>query len=211
MMRKLRLLVVITAGIFIITFLLIGQAASITPTPKPPTALPWVPAATVVGNNALSGTVHDSNGKGIPNAKVTLYYTAWAGTEYKAKDVAKINNNPQYTSNGGLSPAGLYVFTGLPQDVYMLTAEINGTSVSKFINVAGGTETEDITIPGYVGENATKIPNPTYRPSPSTSNPPKTDLGKIFFDVLRIALIGVIGVQLVVSIVVITLHAGRRH
>lgn len=53
-------------------------------------------------------------------------------------------------------------------------------------------------------------PGPAYRPTPVPGNAQKPDVG-VLLGVLKILLMGVIGVQLVVSIVVIALHVGRQH
>jgi hypothetical protein len=211
MEHKIAPLIVVPVVLILILLLPIGPAASKTPTPNPPTAMPWIPAATIAGNNAISGIVYDANGKSIPDAKVTLYYTAWVGTEYKAKDIVKINNNPQFTSNGNMSLAGLYVYTGLPSGVYMITAEKDGISVSKFANVVSGTKTEDITIDGYVENTPTPAPRPTYKPTPVTSIVQNTDIGAIIFNVFKIALMCVVGLQLVLGIAIIALRVGRRN
>jgi hypothetical protein len=210
MKRPLRALVLI-----FIVFLLIGGVAlskTVTPTPRPVAATP-APLPFSGGSNSISGNVYDASGNGIPNAKVTLYYTAWVGTEYKAKEPVNNIVNPQYTSDGQLSPAGLYVYTGIQSGVYVLTAEKGGISVSKVIMVTGGTTTENLFIQGYLENKATPTPapsaGPTSAPTTRPADPQKTDLGALFFEVLKIGLMGIVGIQFIVSIVAIIL--GRRN
>jgi hypothetical protein len=204
----------------LIVLLLAGTAVSITATPKTaesisPTSLPFSG-----GISSISGTVFDAKGNGIPNAKVTLYYAVRVGNDYKAKDPVKKEGvtNPQLTGDGSESPAGLYVFAGIPSGSYMLTAEKGGISISQPIMVIGGTATENLYIQGYIETGATPTPRPptptpvpTRMPTPApsvTQEPP--DIGAIFIGVLRVMLMGVIGIQLVASVVIIAMQVGRQ-
>ena len=207
------------ASIILIIFFIssFGAQAKTTPTPGL-NAMQLVPAPNTGGINSISGKVYDTNGVGIPNAKVTLYYTAWVG-EYKAKDPVNLINvtNPQYTSDGRLSPAGLYVYTSIPSGVYVLTAEKGGISVSKVIMVTGGSTMEDITISGYVENKITIAPSttvapvPTYAPPVDTGDDQGLDIGNILFQIFYAVLIGIVGLQFVLSVVIIALHVGRHN
>jgi hypothetical protein len=193
---------------------LIGPAVAITSTPRPPASISPLPLPFSGGVNSISGTVFDASGHGIPNAKVTLYYSAWVGNDYKAKDMVKTDDtdNPQYTSD-----SGLYVYTNIPSGVYVLTAEKGGIAVSKNVMVTGGTTTENLYIQGYIENKATPTPSvhasppiPTVKPTPVSSDTQEPDVGAVLIEVFKVLLMGVVGVQLVVSIVIIALQVGRR-
>ncbi|HTX44502.1 MAG TPA: hypothetical protein VMC61_07195, partial [Methanocella sp.] len=98
-----------------------------------------------------------------------------------------------------------------------LTAEKGGISVSKNIMVTGGTTIVNPVIPGYIENYSTptplptKTPTPTGRPSAAPDSSLEPDIGGILIDVLRVLLIGVVGVQLVVGVVIIALQVGQRH
>ncbi len=196
---------------------LMGTAAAKTPTPMPATSNSATSLPFSGGTTALSGTIFDDRGNGIANAKVTLYYTVWVGTDYKAKDPVKINDvlNPQYTGDGGTLPTGRYVYTNVPPGVYVLTAEKGGISVSKNIMVTGGTATENLVIAGYIEGHVTPTPVPSSvpssKPSPAPSGTQGPDIGALLMDLLRFGLMGIVGVQLIASVFVIVIQAGRRY
>jgi hypothetical protein len=62
----------------------------------------------------------------------------------------KMSDNPQFTGDGSRSLTGLYKFSGLTSDVYIITTEKNGITYSEKIQVLDGTKTADITIAGYI-------------------------------------------------------------
>lgn len=201
---------IIFISLFMIALVLGGMAIAKMETPTP-VAQP----ETAGGKNSISGTVYDARHNGIPGAKVTLYYTAFLVNDYKATDPVSLPDNPQLTSDGRRTPAGFYGFTGIPADVYIVTAEKDGIAYSEIIQVREGTKTADLTIPGYVDKGYT-TPTPTVEPRPTaygelpSVGAPIIDLGAILMEALRLLGIGVIGLQLIVGIVVIALHIGRQ-
>lgn len=114
---------------------------TVTPTPT------FVSQPVSGGQNSISGRVYDSNHNAVSNAKVTIYNTKFT-LDYVAKDPVNIMKNPQLTSDGSTSLMGLYQFSGLNPDVYIITAEKNGIAYSETVQVREGTTTEDIIIPG---------------------------------------------------------------
>ncbi len=200
------------AVFFIITLLAVsslsGTAVAVEPTAEP---LPFSG-----GTNTISGKVLDSSGNGIPGAKVTLYNAVWVPYDYKATDRVRIAGleNPQQTSDGSVLPAGAYVFTGIPSGAYTLTAEKGGISISENIQVTGGATTKNLVISGYIENYSTPTPlpskTPTGWPTAAPTGAPGPDFGAVLFEVFRALLMGVIGVQLVVSIVVIAMQLTRR-
>ncbi len=192
-------------------------AGTITPTPGPPAKVSPEPLPFSGGASSISGTVTDASGNGIPGAKVTIYYTVWIGHDYKAKDPVRIEGitNPQLTGDGRVLPAGAFVFMNIPSGVYTLTAEKGGVSVSRNVMVTGGATTENLVIEGNIEDFFTPTPRPTTAPFPTgwpTAGPTGTqgpDIVAILHDVLKVFLMGIIGVQLVVSIVVIAMQVSR--
>jgi hypothetical protein len=161
------------------------------------------------GMNSISGRVYDANHNAIPGAKVTLYYTKFL-LEYKPAGQVKIANNPQFTSDGSKSLTGLYLFSGLSSEVYIVTVEKDGIAYSENVQVIEGTKTVDLTIPGYIEKNYTVSPTLTPRPSPTYTNVPEADLGSIVSDVARLLLMCLVGLQFVAGIAIVALNVGRK-
>jgi hypothetical protein len=167
------------------------------------------------GMNSISGRVYDANHNAIPGAKVTLYYTKFL-LEYKPAGQVKIANNPQFTSDGSKSLTGLYLFSGLSSEVYIVTVEKDGIAYSENVQVIEGTKTVDLTIPGYIEKNYTASPTLTPRPSPTYTNViptglvPTSDLGSIISDVARLLLMCLVGLQFVAGIAIVALNIGRK-
>jgi hypothetical protein len=67
-----------------------------------------------------------------------------------------------------------------------------------------------LTIDGYVEKDITPLPSATYGPTPgmATAQP---DVGAVIFEVLKVMLMGVIGVQFIVSIAIVVLRVGPRN
>lgn len=171
---------------------------------------------TIEGHNSISGRVYDANHNAIPNAKVTLYNTKFT-LEYVASDPVKSASNPQYTSNGSMSLTGLYVFTGLSSNVYIVTAEKDGIAYSETVLLNEGTKTADITIPGYIDKTYSSSPTVTPRPSPTythviptASVPMPSDIGATFGDFARLSLMALVGLQLVAGVAIIALGTGQK-
>ncbi len=177
--------------------------------------IPPAVGQTIEGHNSISGRVYDANHNAIPNAKVTLYNTKFT-LEYSATDPVKSPNNPQYTSNGSTSLTGLYVFTGLSSNVYIVTAEKDGIAYSKTVLLNEGTQTADITIPGYVEKTYSSSPTVTPRPSPTytnvipTASVPMPDIGAALGDLARLALMALVGLQLVAGVAIIAFRTGQK-
>jgi len=171
---------------------------------------------TIVGHNSISGRVYDANHNAIPNAKVTLYNTKFT-LQYEASDPVKSPNNPQYTSNGSTSLTGLYVFTGLSSNVYIVTAEKDGIAYSETVLLKEGTMTADITIPGYVEKSYSSSPTITPRPSPTytkvipTASVPGPDVGTALGSLSRLALMALVGLQLVAGVAIIAFSTGQKN
>ncbi len=169
----------------------------------------------IEGHNSISGRVYDANHNAIPNAKVTLYNTKFT-LQYEAAEPVKSPNNPQFTSNGSTSLTGLYVFTGLSSNVYIVTAEKDGIAYSETVLLNEGTKTADITIPGYVEKTYSSSPTPTPRASPTytqvipTSVPIPSDVGASLGELARLSLIALVGLQLVAGAVIILLGTGQK-
>jgi hypothetical protein len=117
---------------------------TVTPTPTP------LPLPISSGTNSITGRVYDANHNTVPNAKITLYYTKFITNDYVVGNPVKMSDNPQFTGDGSRSLTGLYKFSGLTSDVYIITTEKNGITYSEKIQVLDGTKTADITIAGYI-------------------------------------------------------------
>lgn len=170
---------------------------------------------TLSGQSSISGRVYDANHNAIPNAKVTLYYTKFI-MDYVAADPVKMQDNPQLTSNGSKSLMGLYVFTGLPPDVYIVTVEKDGIAYTEKVQLREGTKTADLTIPGYIDKNYSASPTATPRPGPTFTSviPPITgpgpDIDAIIGELVRLSLMALVGLQFIAGIAIIALGSGRK-
>ncbi|HTY90787.1 MAG TPA: carboxypeptidase-like regulatory domain-containing protein [Methanocella sp.] len=167
------------------------------------------------GQDSISGRVYDANHNAIPGAKVTIYYTKFVVNSYVAADAIKSADNPQFTSNGSKSLTGFYQFSGLTQDVYIITAEKDGIAYSETVQLREGTKTVDIMIPGYIEKSYSASVTPTPKPSPTSSNVippvivPEPDLGAIISSVARLALMTIVGLQFVAGMFIIALRIGQ--
>jgi hypothetical protein len=169
------------------------------------------------GANTISGKVLDSAGNGIPGARVTLYNAVWVPYEYKATDQVRLKGvkNPQVSGDGSALPVGEYEFTGVPSGAYIITAEIGDASAYESVQATGGSRRQDLVITGYIENYSTPTPQPSKpsvptSPPVSPSGPQGPDAGAVFGDALRVMLMGVVGVQLIVSVVVIAMHVARQ-
>jgi hypothetical protein len=202
------ILIVLLAGMLAPAAL--AKAATPTPTPKPTLAedLPFSG-----GSNSISGAIYDASGNEVGGAKVTLYYTAWVGTEYKARDPVGTSTNPQYSGDGISSTKGMYTYTGIPSGVYVLTAEKGGISVSEVIMVTGGTTTKNLFIQGYIDskQSPTPIPTegPTYRPPPTATAVPVNNTGDVVVEIVKILLMGIVALQFIVGVVIVAFQTGK--
>lgn len=165
--------------------------------------------------NSVSGRVYDANHNAIPGAKVTLYYTKFLGTDYVAAEPVKMAGNPQYTSNGSTSLTGLYQFSGLVPDVYIVAVEKEGVAYSEKVLLREGTKTADLTLAGYIEKNYTATPKPTNKPSPTSTiifpsgDGSGTDMIAIISSAAKLALMALIGLQFLAGVVALVLRAGR--
>lgn len=178
--------------------------------------IPSAQGQTLAGHNSISGRVYDANHNAIPGAKVTLYYTNFKINAYLPADPVKSGDNPQYTSNGGTSLTGLYVFTGLSSDVYIVTAEKDGIAYSETVLLREGTATADIIIPGYIDKNYSSSPTVAPKPSPTYTNViptvsvPMPDFGATIGELASLALMALVGLQLVAGIAIIAFRTGQK-
>lgn len=168
------------------------------------------------GPDSVSGWVYDANHNAIPGAEVTLYFTQFIPpSTYNPMVAVNIADNPQQTSNGSKSPVGYYRFNGLqPDNVYAVTAEINGIAYTGDVQVISTMNYLNVTIPNYT-YSPTPVPTPegpTYQQPPGWVNTPvAVDSGGIDLGaVLWIFLLCMVAAQLVVSMAVLLLIAQRK-
>lgn len=167
------------------------------------------------GQNSISGRVYDANHNAIPGAKVTIYYTKFMVNDYQPAEPVKSADNPQLTGNGSTSLTGLYQFSGLVPDVYIITAEKEGIAYSGKVQLRDGTITQDITIPGYIEKNYSASPTVTPKPSPTFTNViptisvPAPDLIALIMSFSKLSLMGLIGLQFIAGVAIIVLRVGK--
>ena len=97
---------------------------------------------------ALTGTVYDLNGVGIPYATVTLwkYELNPLTNYYEITRLVRIPENPQQSNDGRTSRIGRYSFHRVPSGYYCVTAEKEGHHYFSLVNIIKGTYTNDIVI-----------------------------------------------------------------
>jgi hypothetical protein len=114
----------------------------------------FITPAAAQGSGTITGVVLSSVGsQAVPDATVSLYDMDG--------NLAAVPENPQQSSGGVGSNAGVYTFYDVPPGVYNVTAEKNGVSYFAIADLsAGGTATANVVLPDYA-ETA-----PIYGPSP---------------------------------------------
>ncbi len=125
----------------------------------------------VVGWGTVSGIVTDQNRNGIPDATVTLWH--WNGTANTKMLASK--DNPQLSNDGRTAAPGMYTFVYVPVGSYNVTAEKQGHSYYRLIDMyeGSGTITANVAIPDFVFISpATLTPTPVA--SPTTGTPSAT-------------------------------------
>jgi len=112
-----------------------------------------IPAA-AQGGDTITGVVLSSGSQSVPDATVTLYDMDGY--------LVDVPNNPQQSSGGMGTEAGIYTFYNVPPGVYNVTAEKNGVLYFAIADVSGGgTATANVVLPGYFE------PGPIQGPSPA--------------------------------------------
>ncbi len=126
---------------------------------------------------ALSGLVYDQNKVPIPGATVTIYKAsvdtatgAWTNLEkLNVKGDRNLSNagNPQPSSNGSLGAPGSYMFLGVPEGSYNVTAEKDGRLWYARVRWGQGSPNVNIAIPDYSFIPGAPAPEPgSLKPAP---------------------------------------------
>lgn len=125
----------------------------------------------VVGWGTVSGIVTDQNRNGIHDATVTLWH--WNGTANTKMLASK--DNPQLSNDGRTAAPGMYTFVYVPVGSYNVTAEKEGHSYYRLIDMyeGSGTITANVAIPDYVFISPATL-TPTPSASPTTGAPSAT-------------------------------------
>lgn len=122
----------------------------------------------VMGFGNVSGTVVDVDGKGIPDATVTLYLL----NNSSKSVILQVAGNPATTSGADSATPGAYTISDVPYGNYYLEAikenQINGMTIS----VASLSVNGNIALQGYSVPTPTPTPAPTPEPTPSVTPVP---------------------------------------
>lgn len=202
------------SSIFILISIMLAMAIVASPAfAATATPIPLYDQPGLVGS--ISGVVRDDRQNGVPGAEVTLYDCVNINGKYENRFKVDTANNPQFTSDGSKSVAGLFVFTSITRGTYNLTVTKDGYTASKIVSVYGGTVTQNIDLAGYAyGVKpsptpiiATATPQPTSQP---TNQPTNTSEIISIYEVLKILAMTAIGAQFVFCLVVLALFANKK-
>lgn len=119
--------------------------------------LPEEPSPPAAGPGTITGMVTSLGSHAVPEATVTLYDMDG--------NLADVPENPQLTSTGVGTNAGVYTFYDVPPGIYNVTAEKGGSQFFAIANLTWGTATANVVLPEHV-ETAPAYSEPTPSPPP---------------------------------------------